>query len=381
MEKFPDRLTLDQARRAGCLIEDLDLGDYSALVDLAHAEARRAEKLLREDASRELPDGFLGPQDRMSRDPRSGDLAVFCPGRNLRSFRKLGRFCIVEDREISPIFAYRKLSGSDRFCFCNLNMFPILLPGEKEAKSADELLASGLHFLFWPSNVHVEDLDRLTVADGVIGLKLMADLELACLTGAAGRYPRSGEGAAGDHYGWFRIIRNLGALVGGSVDHPHLQLLHGASPDGHLLRDRAYFEQKGSGFAADLIATVPPENIVADYGEAVWLIPPFARRALHSIICLRGGGEYLYELTDPQLAALAQALGDYTCAVPKAMKRLDRTPAHNLVFHSGPIGGCYVEALALTQETGGYELAGLWVNLQTSSDSARMFREELKAKV
>ena len=63
------------------------------------------------------------------------------------------------------------------------------------------------------------------------------------------------------------------------------------------------------------------------------------------------------------------------------MERAGRVHAYNLVFHTGPIGGLYVEAIAPTQTVGGFEQAGMWINLQRPADSARALREALDEAV
>jgi galactose-1-phosphate uridylyltransferase len=172
------------------------------------------------------------------------------------------------------------------------------------------------------------------------------------------------------------VIRNSGTLVGGSVAHPHLQMAHGGSPDGCLVRDRRFLAERGVGFGPWVAGT--DAYVVRDYGDFAWVVPPFARRRLHCLIVpRRAGADFLYGLDEGGRCALATALGDFTRAVPRAMAKVGRPHAHNLVFHTGAIGGLYVEAIAPTQTVGGYEQAGMWINLQTPEDSARVFREAL----
>ena len=375
----PDRLTLAAAARRGCLAEGIDLSDYGALARLAERELVRAEAMIRE-VQPDLAPGFLRPVPEAARDPRTGDLVVFGPGRALRTFRGASEFCIVEDGELSPIFARRALSGAERFAFVNLNLFPILSPGAADAAPAPAPSPRGLHFLFWPSNVHADDWGAMTVADVATGLGLLADLERACLTSSEAWHLRSGDGAAGEHFGHFRIIRNSGERVGGSVAHPHLQAAHGGAADGHALRDVRFLAERGIGFGPWVARGAGEEHVVRDYGEFVWLVPPFARRRLHGLIVPRSGDRnFLYELDEEGRSSLARALGDFTRALPRAMERAGLEPAHNLVFHAGPIGGLYVEAIAPTQTVGGFEQAGMWINLQRPADSARAFREASEA--
>ena len=106
----------------------------------------------------------------------------------------------------------------------------------------------------------------------------------------------------------------------------------------------------------------PAELLVKDYGAAVLMVPYFMRRPYNTLLILKDPRtRFLFECTDVELAAMAQAWGEMTAAIMAMMPTMGRPSAYNITVSNGPGAGLYCEFLPYTQETGGLEHLGLWV--------------------
>ena len=63
----------------------------------------------------------------------------------------------------------------------------------------------------------------------------------------------------------------------------------------------------------------------------------------------------------------------------QALASIGRHVAYNVVVHTGPGAGIYVEFLPYSQEVGGYEQAGLWICQASPIDTAQQLREMIEA--
>ena len=84
---------------------------------------------------------------------------------------------------------------------------------------------------------------------------------------------------------------------------------------------------------------------------------------------------FLHQLGDLELRALAQGWQEATAAMLEVMTRIGREPAYNVLLHNGPGAGIYLEFLPYTQETGGYEHHGLFICQATPVDDASTLRD------
>jgi hypothetical protein len=85
---------------------------------------------------------------------------------------------------------------------------------------------------------------------------------------------------------------------------------------------------------------------------------------------------YLHEGHATAQRTLVEGLRDGISGMLGALADLRRPPAYNVIFHTGPGAGIYLEFLPYTQEVGGFEQAGLWscqANPETCAGRLREF--------
>ena len=86
------------------------------------------------------------------------------------------------------------------------------------------------------------------------------------------------------------------------------------------------------------------------------------KRPLDTMIILKNSSKnYLHHLNNQEISDLALALQINLKSVPELMIKIGREPAYNVIFHTGPSVGFYIEVLPYTQETGGYEHIGIYI--------------------
>jgi hypothetical protein len=62
-------------------------------------------------------------------------------------------------------------------------------------------------------------------------------------------------------------------------------------------------------------------------------------------------------------------------AIITIMPQMGKAPAYNININNGPGAGVYLELLASTQLTGGFEHIGLWVCQANPNDVAAQLRQ------
>lgn len=200
--------------------------------------------------------------------------------------------------------------------------------------------------------------------DRVIVMKRLAALEKQLLTGSA-----NGEG-------YVSIIKNYGHLVGGSLVHGHQQIgFSNVMP--RRVEDNLNFVQTfGEPFSAYMLRKNPAELLIKDYGPATLLTPYFMRRPFDMMLILKDVNKrHLYELTEDEMAAVADGWHDALRVIMWIMPSIGRETAYNVVTNNGPGAGLYFEFLPYTQEIGGFEQLGLFVCQGNPADSAAQIRE------
>jgi galactose-1-phosphate uridylyltransferase len=109
------------------------------------------------------------------------------------------------------------------------------------------------------------------------------------------------------------------------------------------------------------------------------VVPYFMRRPYNSLLIMKDfRTRFLFELTDEELDAMAEAWGDVTRAIMALMPAIGKPTAYNVTVSNGPGAGLYCEFLPYTQETGGFEHLGLWVCQNTPDRVAPILRNAIE---
>ena len=330
-------------------------------------------------------------------DPRSGDRIVYSSARGNRphdtrpAAGKTGppaESCIVCQGRISHIIDVADLS--EGFTFINKNLYPVLYPwqeplayqadwGEKSIGPGGRP-AYGLHLLQWTSSLHDNDWHNMPLPDRLVVLQRLAVQEKKLLTGAAEAIPAAGLWHDGEgRYGFVSIFKNYGRLVGGSLAHGHQQIAFSNVLPRRVRDNWRFQQQQGEFFSSYLLRENPAALQLHDYGPAVLLVPYFMRRPFDMMLLLKDANKrYLYELSGPELAAIADAWRDAIRVMHHFLVETGREPAYNVVSHTGPGAGFYVEFLPYTQEIGGFEHLGLFICQANPRDTAVQIRAFLE---
>jgi len=341
------------------------------------------------------PDIAAAKPERLCQiDPRTGDKVAYSASRNLRPHDTQPRVESYARAESCPICRGETTSVidvaslSEGFTFINENLYPILYPGEGEGPldSVDSAVlaplgkeVAGAHFVQWASTQHDRDIHNMPAEDVKVILERLAALEARLLHSEDSGMPTAPSGNGHDHYGYVGVIKNFGRLVGGSISHGHMQVIHTNILPRAIADDADFLRRTGRSFSAFLLHENPEELLVKDYPHVSAVVPYFMKRPLDAIIMVRDGSRNsLHDLSGGELGSLAAALSDLTGAVTRLMPRMGLELAYNLVFHTGPIGGLYVEVLPLTQVLGGYEKIGLYLCEGLPSHFARLLHDEMK---
>lgn len=360
--------------------QDLSTCSLGELIELVQAE---------EGVARFKPDGIC------QTDPRSGDRIIYNSARALRphdnrpaeeaTAAPAEKECVVCQGKTTGVIDVASLS--EGFTFINKNLFPVLYPEPGTAKLGpyDPGPAGtpvfGLHLLQWTSSYHHRDWHNMPHGDRIIALKRLGILEEKLLFGHAPQLPNLyiDEPAAKTEPARFvSIFKNYGHLVGGSLEHGHQQIGLSNVMPGRVRNNWQFAQQRQQSFSAYMLAENPPALQLRDYGPAVLLVPYFMRRPFDMMLLLKDTEkQYLHQLNDDELAAVAEGWHDAIRAIRWIMPRLDRDTSYNVVTHNGPGAGLYFEFLPYTQETGGFEHLGVYVCQANPHDTAAQIRKFL----
>lgn len=364
-------------------VNDIDQISFARLAELIRQEPELAR---------------YRPDDDYQVDPRSGDRIVYNSARGKRPHdnRPAGQTgqpakdCIVCQGKITHIVDVAELS--EGFTFINKNLYPVLYPGQESlAYRADwgeknieppGRPAYGLHLLQWTSSLHDHDWPNMPRPDRVVVLQRLAVLEKKLLTGAAEVIPpaqlwHDGEG----RHGFVSIFKNYGRLVGGSLAHSHQQIAFSNMMPRRVRDNWRFQQQQGDFFSGFLLRENPAGLLLHDYGPAALLVPYFMRRPFEMMFLLKDVDKrYLHELSGPELAAVADAWRDASRVMLWALAESGREPAYNIIAHTGPGAGFYLEFLPYTQETGGFEHLGLFICQANPHDTAGRIRAFLSGQ-
>lgn len=339
---------------------------------------RAIELLNRQDGiGHFLPDGVYGV------DPRNGEATLFNQSRARRPHDNTpgsagsGANTTGSDFEPCSICAgdtteiIDTAELSDGFTFINENLYPIVHP-ESQAPPDDWVAEEygghslGLHFIQWTSSRHDVDWPALDPGDRARVLDRLAALEYRLLTLPG--YP------AGERH--VSIIKNVGRLVGGSLNHPHQQIVLSSAVPRRVGENRAFAERTGRTFTEFLRRENPSELTIARLQTGRFLVPYFMRRPynlLYALDDLRPSRLSETSAAQRRDLGLAMAMGMRMTQV--GLDLLDREEAYNVVFHLGPGTGMYLEFLPRSQEDGGFEQLGLSACQSSPFLVARALRE------
>jgi galactose-1-phosphate uridylyltransferase len=281
---------------------------------------------------------------------------------------------------------------SEGFTFINKNLYPVLYPytqmevssrldQDSKQEIGDRHLAQGLHFLQWTSSFHDRDWHNMPLEDTIKVMHRIAVLERKLVTESiSGDEGNGGKRPEGEEPPYVLIVKNFGHLVGGSLAHGHQQIALSNLRPRRFIEDERFERENGKKFSQYLLQHSAPSFMIRDYGPAVLLVPYFMRRPYDMMLLMRNGArQHLYELSEPEIAAVATGWHDATLAIHAVMPRIGRDTAFNIITHNGPGAGLYFEFLPCTQETGGFEHLGLIVCQSDPFQDAKQLRDLITA--
>lgn len=326
------------------------------------------------------------PEDFASTDPRTGYRILYSRARKHRQYDynydipaciEKGNPCPICLGKTTRIWDIAPLR--EGYTFINENLFPIIFPFANSTWSMPEqeihFKPYGTHLLQWHSTDHSKDFHTMDADDIRVGMSRLAVMEKYLLCS-----PSPALQNESGFYGHVWISKNVGRLVGSSLKHGHLQIVHSSILPAGILRDKRLRQQTGKGFSQIIQEENNKELTIHTYGDGkVLLVTPFCmKRVLEAVICFSDTQKnYLHQLSGQEIEGLAQALHEVTAGAYRLMAHFHREFAYNLVFHMGEIGGLYIEMLPFTGEMGGYEHMGIYTCHATPAQSSALYRNTL----
>jgi galactose-1-phosphate uridylyltransferase len=331
-------------------------------------------------------------------DPRDGSRILFHSSRAQRPHDNIPASPGAQEAKPVCVICQGRTTGvidvadlSEGFTFINKNLYPVLYPlattrprrlernSEPGAKTGART-SYGLHFLQWTSSHHDRDWHNMPEADRVIVLQRMAALENKLLTESYEFLPPSELRADGPgNRAFVLIFKNYGRLVGGSLAHGHQQIVLSNILPKRIYDNWRFENERGETFSGYMLRENPADLLLRDYGPAVLLVPHTMRRPYDMLLLVKDTSkQYVHELTEAEITAVAEGWHDGTRAIRAIMPDIGRETAYNVVTHNGPGAGLYFEFLPYVQETGGLEHLGLLVCQGNPDIAAARLRDILK---
>ena len=324
-------------------------------------------------------------------DPRDGSMVIFNPKRAKRphdnrtdtpsTAAPQTKPCPICDGNTTGVVDVADLSEGTTFI--NKNLFPCVYPFDVSTASLhtppneqDGLGTMGLHFLQWTSSHHDKDFHNMDIADLAIVLKRLGALEQRLLEHDSPNWPDTSSWHEGRKTrGFVSVIKNVGAPVGGSLSHGHQQLVYSNVMPTQTYNNWRFKRETGTFFSTYIRDTIPKALLVKELPTAVLLVPPFMRRPYNTILAVKNPRpQYLFDLNDTERQDVAFGWSRMAAAFRDMLPRMGRDIAYNVLVHTGPGAGIYIEFLPFTQEMGGYEQLGLWVCQDDPNDAAAVLR-------
>lgn len=175
--------------------------------------------------------------------------------------------------------------------------------------------------------------------------------------------------------GFVSIIKNVGAQVGGSLAHGHQQIIYSNIMPSQTYNNWRFFKRQGLRFSDYIRQTSPDTLVVKDLGEAIVLVPYFMKRPYWAMVVLKNAQkQFVHDLNEAECLAIVEGWSKLAAAYSDTLPGMGREVAYNVLLHTGPGAGLYLEFLPYTQETGGYEQLGLWVCQEDPESAASTLR-------
>jgi galactose-1-phosphate uridylyltransferase len=294
---------------------------------------------------------------------------------------------------------------SEGFTFINKNLYPILHPigNLQESASGAPLYPDpyhhgrssyGMHLLQWTSSVHHRDWHNMPLDDCLICFDRLAVLEHKLLTDSEGFMPTSDRvlqklphrGRDEDTqwglktFGYVSIIKNFGHAAGASLSHGHQQIGFSNIMPQRYFNNFSFMQRNQQTFSEYMLRENPKSLLVKDFGQAVLIVPYFMKRPFNMLVLVKDHQkQYIHQLTPEERRDFVEAMVTAIRAIIAIMPQMGKAPAYNININNGPGAGVYLELLASTQLTGGFEHIGLWVCQANPNDVAAQLRQVINA--
>jgi galactose-1-phosphate uridylyltransferase len=340
-------------------------------------------------------------------DPRTGDVIVYNSSRAAR-LHTTAPEAPVDNRDAHCPICAAKSTGvidlqplSEGFTFINKNLYPILHPVESQKGSARGMplypdpyhhgrSSYGMHLLQWTSSIHDRDWHNMPLDDCLICFDRLATLEHKLLTDSEGFMPasdrvlqkmprRSGEPdlAHGPKtFGHVSIIKNFGHAAGASLSHGHQQIGFSNIMPQRYFNNFSFMQRNQQTFSEYMLRENPQRLMVRDFGHVVLIVPYFMKRPYDMLVLVKDHHkQYIHQLSADERRDFVKAMVAAMQAIITIMPQMGLAPAYNININNGPGAGVYLELLASTQLTGGFEHIGLWVCQANPNDVAAQLRQ------
>ena len=391
--------------------QQLKLEAIEALISARNVDDLTVREIMEDILDDEQMAAFL-PDSLCQIDPRTGDVIVYNSSRATRLQANAATPPVNNRDDQCPICAAKSTGVidlqplSEGFTFINKNLYPILHPIENPQDDAKDLplypdpyhhgrSSYGMHLLQWTSSIHDRDWHNMPLADCLVCFDRLAALEHKLLTDSEGFMPasdrvlqklphRTGETdmASGPKtFGYVSIIKNFGHAAGASLSHGHQQIGFSNIMPQRYFNNYSFMQRNGQTFSEYMLRENPQRLMVQDFGHAVLIVPYFMKRPYNMLVLVKDHHkQYIHQLTYDERRDLVKALVAAIQAIITVMPQMGMTPAYNINVNNGPGAGVYLELLAHTQLTGGFEHIGLWVCQANPYDVAAQLRQMVNAQ-
>jgi len=371
--------------------QQLRLEAIEALISARNIDDLSVREIMDDILDDEQMAAFL-PDSLCQIDPRTGDVVVYNSSRATR-LHTTGAAPAVDSRDDQCPICAAKSTGiidlhplSEGFTFINKNLYPILHPVETlpdDAQGAplypDPLhhgrSSYGMHLLQWTSSIHDRDWHNMPLADCLICFDRLAALEHKLLTDSEGFMPASDRvlqklphrtevdmPSGPKTFGYVSIIKNFGHAAGASLSHGHQQIGFSNIMPQRYFNNFSFMQRNGQTFSEYMLRENPQRLLVRDFDHAVLIVPYFMKRPYNMLVLVKDHRkQYIHQLSSDERRDMVQAMVAAIQAIMTIMPQMGKAPAYNINVNNGPGAGVYLELLANTQLTGGFEHIGLWV--------------------
>ncbi len=390
--------------------QQLKLEAIEALISARNVDDLSIREIMKDILDDEQMAAFL-PDSLCQIDPRTGDVIVYNSSRAAR-LHTTGVTAPLDCRDDQCPICAAKSTGvidlqplSEGFTFINKNLYPILHPigNLQESASGAPLYPDpyhhgrssyGMHLLQWTSSVHHRDWHNMPLDDCLICFDRLAVLEHKLLTDSEGFMPTSDRvlqklphrGRDEDTqwglktFGYVSIIKNFGHAAGASLSHGHQQIGFSNIMPQRYFNNFSFMQRNQQTFSEYMLRENPKSLLVKDFGQAVLIVPYFMKRPFNVLVMVKHHPKhYLHLLTPEERRDFVEAMVTAIRAIIAIMPQMGKAPAYNININNGPGAGVYLELLASTQLTGGFEHIGLWVCQANPNDVAAQLRQVIKA--